>query len=179
MSGPGIVPNSQANESVWQRHETPESEKQKPTTHHSANSRWAASASVLLTPDLHRGEHGEACPTAEELWAWRISFFLSKWWANLPFVLKGDVTSSLSGTLCQHNLEKLPGCRTARTMNCWHISKSVGLTGGSGIKECTCQYRWGFDLWVRKIPWRRKWQPPPVFLPGEFHGQKSLVDYRP
>ena len=37
----------------------------------------------------------------------------------------------------------------------------------------------GFDSWVRKIPWRRKWQPTPVFLPGEFHGQRSLVGYSP
>ena len=36
-----------------------------------------------------------------------------------------------------------------------------------------------FDTQVRKIPWRRKWQPTPVFLPGKFHGQKSLVDYGP
>ena len=33
--------------------------------------------------------------------------------------------------------------------------------------------------WVRKILWRRKWQPTPVFLPGESHGQKSLVGYSP
>ena len=33
----------------------------------------------------------------------------------------------------------------------------------------------GFDLWVRKIPWRRKWQPTPVFLPGQSHGQRNLV----
>ena len=40
------------------------------------------------------------------------------------------------------------------------------------------QYRgpW-FDPWVRKIPWRRKWQPTPVLLPGESHGQWSLVGY--
>ena len=31
----------------------------------------------------------------------------------------------------------------------------------------------GFDLWVRKIPWRRKWQPTPVFLPGKSHGQRE------
>ena len=37
----------------------------------------------------------------------------------------------------------------------------------------------GFDPWVGKIPWRRKWLPIPVFLPGEFHGQMSLVGYRP
>ena len=34
-------------------------------------------------------------------------------------------------------------------------------------------------LWVRKIPWRRKWQPIPVFLPGESHGWSSLVGYSP
>ena len=37
----------------------------------------------------------------------------------------------------------------------------------------------GFDPWVEKIPWRRKWQPAPVFLPGEFHGQRNLVGYSP
>ena len=36
-----------------------------------------------------------------------------------------------------------------------------------------------FDPWVRKIPWRRKWQPIPVFLPGESHGQSSLAGYNP
>ena len=35
----------------------------------------------------------------------------------------------------------------------------------------------GFDPWVRKIPWRWKWQPTPIFLPGESHGQRSLVGY--
>ena len=37
--------------------------------------------------------------------------------------------------------------------------------------------RLGFDPWVQKIPWRREWQLTPVFLPGEFHGQKSLAGY--
>ena len=42
------------------------------------------------------------------------------------------------------------------------------------------QYRRpGFDPWVRKIPWRKKWQPTPAFLPGESHGQRSLVGYSP
>ena len=35
--------------------------------------------------------------------------------------------------------------------------------------------RYRFDPWVRKIPWRRAQQPTPVFLPGEFHGKRSLV----
>ena len=33
--------------------------------------------------------------------------------------------------------------------------------------------------WVGKIPWRREWLPTPVFKPGEFHGQRSLVGYSP
>ena len=37
----------------------------------------------------------------------------------------------------------------------------------------------GFNPWVGKIPWRREWQPAPVFLPREFHGQRSLVSYSP
>ena len=35
------------------------------------------------------------------------------------------------------------------------------------------------DPWVGKIPWRRKWQPTPVFVPGESHGQRSLAGYSP
>jgi len=34
-------------------------------------------------------------------------------------------------------------------------------------------------VWIRKIPWRREWQPTPVFLPKKSHGQKSLVCYSP
>ena len=50
-------------------------------------------------------------------------------------------------------------------------------------KETAYQYRrckrLRFDPWVGKIPWRRKWQPTPVFLPGISHGQKSLAGYSP
>ena len=35
------------------------------------------------------------------------------------------------------------------------------------------------EMGVRKMPWRRKWQPTPVFLPGKFRGQRSLVGYSP
>ena len=37
----------------------------------------------------------------------------------------------------------------------------------------------GFNPWVGKIPWRREWQPAPVFLPREFHGQRSPVGCSP
>ena len=40
-----------------------------------------------------------------------------------------------------------------------------------------CCRRSGFHPWVGKIPWRRKWQPTPVLLPGKSHGWRSLVGY--
>ena len=53
-----------------------------------------------------------------------------------------------------------------------------------GKKEPACQCRRrkrrkrrGFDPWVWEVPWRRKWQPTPVFLPGKSYGQSSLVGY--
>ena len=50
-------------------------------------------------------------------------------------------------------------------------------------KESACQFRRpkrrGFDPWVGKIPWRRKWQPTPVILLGKSYGQRSLVGYSP
>ena len=58
-----------------------------------------------------------------------------------------------------------------------------GFPGGASGKEPTCQCRrhrrCGFDPWVGKIPWSGAWQPILVFLPGESHGQRSLVGYRP
>ena len=43
-------------------------------------------------------------------------------------------------------------------------------------KESACQCRWhGFNHWIRKITWRRKWQPTSIFLPGKSYGQKSLA----
>ena len=43
------------------------------------------------------------------------------------------------------------------------------------VKNLPAFRRSGFDPWVGKIPWRSDWLPTPVFLPGEFHGQRSLV----
>ena len=47
------------------------------------------------------------------------------------------------------------------------------------VKNLPAVQKTGFNPWVRKIPWRRKWQSTPVFLPEESHGQRSLVGYSP
>ena len=60
-----------------------------------------------------------------------------------------------------------------------------GFSGGSDGQESACNAGDlglipGFDPWVvRKISWRREWLPTPVFLPGEFHGQRNLAGYSP
>ena len=55
--------------------------------------------------------------------------------------------------------------------------------GDTHGKEPTCQCsrreRRRFDPWIKKIPWRKEWQPTPVLLPGQSHGQRSLVGYSP
>ena len=64
-----------------------------------------------------------------------------------------------------------------------HLHMHVGFPGGTSGKEPACQCRRhetpGFNLWVGKIPWRRKWQPTSGFLPGRSHGQRSLTGYSP
>ena len=80
-----------------------------------------------------------------------------------------------------------PGKSTG--VGCHHLLHSnvelvvKNLPGGTSDKEPACQFRrckrCRFNPWVKKIPWRRAWQPTPVFLPREFHGQRSLAGYSP
>ena len=59
----------------------------------------------------------------------------------------------------------------------WYSKQASLVLSG---KEPTCQFRTCvFDCWARKIPWRRKWQPTPVFLLGKSHDQRSLTGYSP
>ena len=53
------------------------------------------------------------------------------------------------------------------------------LSGKESASQCRIFKRRGFDPWVGKIPWRRTWQPTPVFLPGKSHEQGSLAGYSP
>ena len=60
-----------------------------------------------------------------------------------------------------------------------HFYYVRGFPGGTSGKEPTCQCRRHkrrkLDPWVGTIPWKRAWQPTPVYVPGEFHEQRSLV----
>ena len=66
-------------------------------------------------------------------------------------------------------------------LNLPYVDRMTGFPGGTSGKEPSCQCRrhkrCRFNPWVGKIPWRRAWQPTPVFSPGESHGQNFLVGY--
>ena len=85
----------------------------------------------------------------------------------------GEKEKSLSINVCSatHQLHAWPwaGCWTYLSRVFWLRQLSVWLQSR----------RPGFDPWVGKIPWRGKWQPIPVFLPGKSHGQWSMVGYCP
>ena len=64
-------------------------------------------------------------------------------------------------------------------LNLGRKAKSLILCMLDWNKQCRRYRRCGFDCWVRKIPWRRKWQPTQVFSSGKSHGQRSLVGFSP
>ena len=86
---------------------------------------------------------------------------------------EGKKLAGNSGPLRQE--EGSQGCQS------WKKGRIQILDGiCSDGKESACNAGGSrFDPWVRKVPWRREWQPTPVFLPGESHAQRSLMGYNP
>ena len=123
----------------------------------------------------------QACPTLATPWAvarqapLSMGFSRQEYWSGLLFPSPGHLPDSglehTSSSLLADSLPTVPS------------EKTWGFQGSPRGKEPTCQCRrhkrHRFDHWVRKIPWRRKEQPTPVFLPRKFHGQKRLAGYSP
>ena len=106
-------------------------------------------------------------------------------WPNI------DGASSLSGTLLVFHVNQVnqplfsthfpttlffPNLILYFELNKSLLANSVHPSNYPGSRQCG---KPGFDPWVRKILWRRKWQPTPVLLPGKSHGQRSVVGYSP
>ena len=103
----------------------------------------------------------------------------------------GERRSVMSDSLCPQGLFSpwnSPGQNTG--VGSLSLLQGIFPTQGSNPGRLYCRWilyqlshqgsrRPGFDPWVRKIPWRRKWQPTWVFLPGESHGQRSLAGNTP
>ena len=110
------------------------------------------------------------------------TWLLSAWVSHFTTLQR----SSLSLSHLRRILRKGSGPASAR---CPALGKPTsakgqeGFAGGASGKEPACQCRrhkrHSFDSWVGKIPWRRTWQPTPLLLPWESHGQRSLMGYSP
>ena len=97
--------------------------------------------------------------------------------AVLLMLLSG-IGGILSNT-CLALQEPIFACVCEPAGNCVQMLMITSRLGGAQDFAFLMSRRCGFNPWVGKIPWRRKWQPTPVFLPGKFLGQKSLMGYSP
>ena len=98
-------------------------------------------------------------------------------------------TSTFCAHISHNFLEEMADCFKTKIIDITDFWSNTGILFSLGLprwcsgKEYACQCtRWrrrGFDPWVRKIPWRRAWQPTLVFFPGESYGQRSLAGYSP
>ena len=96
--------------------------------------------------------------------------------SSIKFIGGGELFVNVS------NLIKTFDKRSHPFIDTGHSSQRrlLDFLGGASGKEPMCQCRTCLlDPWVRKIPWKRKWQPTSISLPGESHGQRNLAGYIP
>ena len=102
------------------------------------------------------------------------------YWSGLPFPPPGDLPNPGIEPASLTSPALAGGFFTTASPENSYFWVYYGLPWWLEWWRICLQYRRpGFDPWVRKIPWRREWQPIPVFLLGEFHGQRNLVSYNP
>ena len=99
----------------------------------------------------------------------RVSFF--NWWVS--FQLIHHIFSHIP--LTQLFLTCLDPTYVVKLRVQAQASQVVLVVKNLLANQCWRHKKCGFNPWIGKIPWRWAWQPTPVFLPGEYHGQKSLV----
>ena len=73
----------------------------------------------------------------------------------------------------------VPTSQRSILLNKFNLVISKGFPGGLDDRVCLKCRRHRFNPWVGKISWKKKWQPTPVVLPGEFQTQRSLTGYSP
>ena len=126
---------------------------------------WTRLSDFTFTFHLHALEKEMA--TYSSVLAWRI-----------PGMGEPGGLLSMGSHRVGHDWSDLAAAAAAVPLLGARINSILRFPDDSVVKKYTCQCRrWGFEPWVRKIPWRRKWQPNPVFLPAKSHGQRSLTGY--
>ena len=120
---------------------------------------------------MTQDEGAQRVPEMVTVWCWEGK------WIQDPTAEREHCSLPLSIFLSFHLYHSLSSSLSL------HASLFLGFPGGTSGKEPACQCRrhkrHRFNSWVGKILWRRAWQPTPVFLPGESHGQRSLVGFCP
>ena len=113
------------------------------------------------------------------IFLWLIQVISDDWWTGVD----SEITYILSE---QGRVESVSSCMSGQGMRNfhhqygnWHSGLPWWLSGKEPACQCRRHKRHRFDPWVRKIPWRRKRQPTPVFLPGKFQGWRNLASYSP
>ena len=109
-----------------------------------------------------------------------------------PGSILGRIPGEENGNPPQNSCqEKSHGWRSLLSYSPWShresdMTERLAYTLVNGLTQLTQRKRihlhcsrCRFNPWVEKIPWRRAWQPAPVFLPGKSHGQRSLAGYSP
>ena len=100
-----------------------------------------------------------------------------------PIPKKSRIISSISthmlGVSTSFGELIFPVSTTRSYINFKRLQHNLKRLSDKSAGQCRRPRRCRFDPWGGKIPWKRKWQPTPVFLPGEFYGQRSLVGYSP
>ena len=86
---------------------------------------------------------------------------------GLPRIPKKEIHGDKGAAVCSRGSGN-KFCLSQKGLPRW-------LNGKESACQCSRHRRCGFNPWVGKIPWRRKWQPIPVFLPGGSHEQRSLA----
>ena len=132
------------------------------TTHW--KSRWCWERLRAEGKEGNRGWDGWTASPMQWTWTWANS---RRWWGT-----------GKSGVLQSTGSQRVRHDQATEQQQTLHMS----YPDGTSSKESSGQYRrhrrhWSVWSWSRKIPWRRKWQPTSVCLPGKFQGQRSLVGW--
>ena len=143
--------------------------------------------------DVRYGDSAEECPRSfSSIWGWRLSAPLPKSGLETGTLFKSldgitdlmDMSLSELQELVIDRKAWLAAIHAAKSwtqlsdwteLN-WYMSLRASLVAQS-VKESAWNSKSAFSSWVGKIPWRRKWKPMPVFLPGKSHGQRSLAGH--
>ena len=95
------------------------------------------------------------------------------------FKRKHYLSSEVKGQVCKQipSMEMMMTSTSQKERRTWHVTSWIICLNCPFLNMCLQCRRPGFDPWAGKGPWRTEWQPTPLFLPGEFHGQRNLASY--